>query len=159
MAKSEVQANPVDVMTVEGIIKALYESVSFMAGRQPDYDRLRSLFHPDGKLIPPKGEKETKVLVLDVDTFNARSREHVVISGLERKGFIEKEIARRSHAFGNIVHLFSTYESRHTVSDPTPIQRGINSIQLLKENGRWWVISILWDVERPTNPIPKAYLT
>ena len=159
MAKQEVQATPDDVTTVEGMIKALYESVSFAPGGQPDYQRLRWLFHPDGKLIPPKNENEAKVSVMDVDTFNTRSREHVVISGLERKGFVEKEIARRSHAFGNIVQLFSTYESRHTMNDPTPIQRGINSIQLLKEGGRWWVISILWDVERSTNPIPKAYLT
>ncbi|MBI3765820.1 MAG: nuclear transport factor 2 family protein [Ignavibacteriales bacterium] len=158
MTKLELHVNPADVMTVDGIVKALYESVSFVSGGQPDYDRLRSVFHPDGRLIPPKGEKETKVHVLDVETFITRSREYVVISGLERKGFAEKEIARRSQAFGSIVQLFSTYESRHVATDPIPIQRGINSIQLLKEGGRWWVVSILWDVERPNNPVPKVYL-
>jgi hypothetical protein len=158
MIKTET-LNPPDVSSVDTIVNALYESVSFLPGQQPDYDRLRTLFHPDGRLIAPKGENEAAVAVLDVETFITHSREHVVISGMERKGFVETEIARRFQAFGNIVHVFSTYESRNTSNESEPIQRGINSIQLLKEHGRWWVLTILWDVERPGNPIPRPYLT
>lgn len=157
--KKPESVNPSDVASQDSIVKSLYESVSFLPGRQPDYDRLRSLFHPEGRLIPSKGDKESSVAVLDVDAFITRSREHVVLSGMERKGFSETEIARRSQAFGNIIHVFSTYESRNTVNDAEPMQRGINSIQLLKEQGRWWVLNILWDVERPGNPIPRPYLT
>jgi len=147
-----------EVTSVDGIIRAMYECVSFTAGNQPDYKRLRSLFHPDGKLIPPKGEKDSSVQVLDVESFITRSRDYVVITGLERRGFIEKEVYRRTDAFGKIVHVLSTFESRHRESDPAPIQRGINSIQLLKENNRWWVVSVVWDIERPTIPIPPKYL-
>ncbi len=151
--------HPEDLTSVDGIIKALYESVSFSPGRQPNFERLRTLFHPGGRLVPPRGEKDSATSVMDLETFIARSREHVVISGLERKGFSETEVARRTHSFGNIAHLFSTYESRHLPTDPAPMQRGINSIQLLREQGRWWVISIAWDIERPGNPVPRPYLT
>jgi len=147
-----------DVSTLEAIVKALYESVSFSPGRQPDYTRFRSLFHPDSRVIPPKAEKSSSLVVMDVETFITRSREHVVTTGLERKGFFEREIARRVESFGILVHIFSTYESRHRAQDPDPIQRGINSIQLVKDAHRWWIVSILWDIERPGNPIPKAYL-
>jgi prevent-host-death family protein len=55
------------------------------------------------------------------------------------------------------VHVFSTYESRKT-KDGQPFQRGINSIQLIKDGNRYWVVTILWDVETPTSPIPASYL-
>ena len=151
-------ANPDDVSTLDSIIRSLYESVSFPPSGQPDYKRLRSLFHPEGRLTPPKEDKTSKFLVLDVESFIKRSTQFVVATGLERKGFHEKEIARRTESFGPIVHVFSTYESRHRAEDPRPIQRGINSIQLVKEDNRWWVLNILWELERPGNPIPKGFL-
>ncbi|MBI4547800.1 MAG: hypothetical protein HY707_07465 [Ignavibacteriae bacterium] len=158
--KKGISASPhsEDVTSVDAIIKAMYESVSFTAGSQPDYKRLRSLFHPEGRLIPPKTERDSSVHVLDVENFITRSRDYVVITGLERRGFIEKEIFRRADGYGKIVHVLSTYESRHRETDPAPIQRGVNIIQLLKEHNRWWVVSVMWDIERPSVPIPPKYL-
>ena len=150
--------NPEDVASVDAIVKALYESISFQPGKQPDYVRLRSLFHPDGRLIPSKTERTAPLVIMDVETFITKSREFVVTTGLERQGFSEREIARRMDSFGSIVHLFSTYDSRHRANDAQTIQRGINSIQLVKDDNRWWVISILWDVERAGNSIPQKYL-
>ena len=154
----EDNASPDDVSTVDAIVRVLYECVTFAPGTQPNYQRLRSLFHPDGRLTPPKDEKETHTSILDADTFISKSREYVILAGLEKKGFSETEVHRQTEMFGNIVQVFSTYESRHLPTDPTPIQRGINSIQLVRDNHRWWVVSILWDVERVKNPIPSRYL-
>lgn len=147
-----------DVVSVDAIITSLYESISFLPGTQPDYERLKSLFHPQGRLIPPKADKDPHVHALDVETFVSRSREFVVISGLEKRGFIEKEVRRIPESFGTIVHVFSTYETRYTPADSSPLQRGINSIQLVKEGGRWWVLSVLWDIERVKVQIPPKYL-
>ena len=77
---------------------------------------------------------------------------------LERSGFFEREIARRTERFGSVLHVFSTYESRRAASDAAPFARGINSIQLVNDGTRWWVVTILWDSERKDNPIPAAYL-
>lgn len=151
-------AHKSELTTLDGVITALYESVSFPPGRQPDYGRLRTLFHPDARIVPPRTEKGSGLEVLDLDSFITSSAEHVVTSGLERLGFHEREVARRTSAFGTMVHLFSTYESRHTVNDPAPFQRGINSIQLVKDAHRFWVLSILWEAEGPGNPIPRAFL-
>ena len=57
-----------------------------------------------------------------------------------KNGLFEREIAGRREEFGPIVHVFSTYESRRSASDANPIARGINSIQLMKHAGRWWVV-------------------
>lgn len=150
---------PPDVATTDALIRAMYESVSFPPGSQPDFDRLRALFHPDGRIIPPRAERGAELEVLDVEEFISRSRVDVVSTGLERRGFQEQEIARRSAVFGSMVHILSTYESRYTLADPAPFQRGINSIQLVQDSYRFWILSILWEAERPGNPIPKAFLS
>jgi hypothetical protein len=32
--------------------------------------------------------------------------------------------------------------------------RGVNHFTLIRENGRWQVMSIVWDTERPGNVLP-----
>ena len=74
------------------------------------------------------------------------------------EGFHEREIARRSERFGHIAHVWTTYESLHSLSDAEPLARGINSVQLLHGGTRWWILSVYWQGETPTEPIPSAYL-
>jgi hypothetical protein len=91
--------------------------------------------------------------MLDVDGYIARSADY-----LEKDGFFEKEIARSTQQFGHIAHVWSTYESRHKADDPRPFMRGINSIQLLYDDARWWIVTIYWQHESPEEPIPEKYL-
>lgn len=42
----------------------------------------------------------------------------------------------------------------HAADDPEPDSRGVNSIQLARGEGRWWVLHIAWDVERTGPGIP-----
>jgi hypothetical protein len=149
---------PADVVSVKSIVNAMYECVSFLPGSQPNYSRLQTLFHPQASIIPPKVEHDAEIIVHGVDTFISQSRGYVISTGLEREGFYEREIARKTESFGSIVHVFSTYESRHRQSDPTPFQRGINSIQLGKDGKRWWILSIVWDIEREGNQILPEHL-
>jgi hypothetical protein len=73
-------------------------------------------------------------------------------------GFYEWEVARTAERFGNVAHAMSTYETRWSADDAEPFMRGINSIQLLEQGGRWWVVTIFWDNEGPDKPIPDRYL-
>lgn len=147
---------PEDVGSVDAILAALYDVISGPAGTPRDWDRMRSLFAPGARLIPtrPKADSEgAEATVLTVDDYIERVR-----ARFERDGFFEKEIARRQEAFGNIVHVFSTYASRHSAEDAQPFARGINSIQLLKDGDRYWIVTVLWDSERPGDPLPDRYL-
>jgi hypothetical protein len=118
------------------------------------------LFIPGARLIPtaenagemsPGGEITPHML--DIDGFIARVGDY-----LEKNGFFEREIARRREQFGHIAHVWSTYESRHTVDDPEPFMRGINSIQLFYDGNRWWIVTIYWQQESAAHPIPEKYL-
>jgi hypothetical protein len=159
--KRKEAAPPADAASVEAIVSALYASVSHGPDASPDYDRMRRIFLYVGMLIPPKAPGAADFRVMDVDQFEER----VEKSMAEQKGkgqptgFFEWEIARRTDCFGNICQVFSTYEARHSQSDATPFVRGINSIQLLRDGQRWWIASVVWDQERPDNPIPTQYLS
>ena len=148
-------ARPADVSSIDSIIAAVYDVISGPAGHKRDWDRMRSLFVPGARLIPtgrrPTGEVGSRVLT--VEEYIARSSPL-----LEKNGFFESEIARRTETFGNIAHAFSTYESRHKADDPKPFQRGINSIQLMNDGQRWWIVTIFWQGEDEKNPLPEKYL-
>jgi hypothetical protein len=76
----------------------------------------------------------------------------------EKGGFMDKEVARRVESFGHMTQVWSTFESRHKADDVKPYIRGINSIQLLKDGDRWWVVNVFWDFEDDKTPIPEQYL-
>ena len=151
-------ANPADVASPDAILGALYDVISGPAGKKRDRDRFRSLFVPGARMIPvgPRTTAEGGGLGARVLT----PEEYVTRSAplLENNGFFEKEIARRSERFGNILHAFSTYEGRRAASDEKPFLRGINSIQLYNDGTRWWIVTVFWQAESPSNLLPPEYL-
>jgi len=148
-----------DGASVDSILAALYASVSHPDGAEPDWNRMRAVMLSVGMFIPPKRPKEEMFTVLDVDGFRDRVRKGAAAA--KEKGdstaFYEKEVARRLDCFGNVCQAFSTYEARRAPSDEKPFVSGINSIQIINDGERWWVASVVWDVERPGNPIPDQY--
>jgi hypothetical protein len=154
-AQQAPAASSADVASMDAILAALYDVISGPAGKKRDWNRFRSLFIEGGRLIAtgkrPTGETGRRVMTPD-DYINASG------NLIEENGFFEKEIARRVEVFGTIAHVFSTYESRHKAEDPTPFARGINSIQLMNDGKRWWIVTVFWQGEGPDNPIPEKYL-
>ncbi|HKP36006.1 MAG TPA: hypothetical protein VJT71_04040 [Pyrinomonadaceae bacterium] len=148
-------ADPKDVATMDAIVAAVYDVISGPAGQKRNWDRFRSLFAPGARLIPtgrrPTGEVGARVITPE---------EYIQRSSplLEQNGFFEREISRRTERFGNIAHIFSTYDSRHKADDEKPFARGINSIQLMNDGKRWWVVTIFWFGEDEKNPLPAEYL-
>jgi len=147
-------ANPMDVASIDSMIAALYDVISGPPGGR-NWDRFRSLFIPGARLIPT-GRRQTGEVgsrVLSPDDYVQRSAPLI-----EKNGFFEREISRRTEQFGNIAHIFSTYESRHAKDDAQPFQRGINSIQLMNDGKRWWIVTVFWQAEDDKNPLPAEYL-
>lgn len=150
------KAKPEDVHSVEAILAALYNCISGGKGEPRDWNRMRSLFTPDAALIPTRidpGTGAADTVVLSLDDYIQRSG-----PTMGANGFYERTIHNQAEQFGSIVHVWSTYESRHDLSDPQPFARGINSIQLLKRGDRYYIVDVYWDSERPNNPIPAKYL-
>ena len=147
-------AKPEDVQTIDGIINALYASISGPKGAPRDFPRMRTLFVPEARLMPTVNRQPggRGVVILSVGDYIAASGPMLM-----ELGFREREVARKVEEFGSIAHVFSTYESFRG-DETAPFSRGINSIQLLNDGTRWWVVSIFWDAERPGLQIPEKYL-
>jgi hypothetical protein len=148
-------ANPADVSSPDAILATLYDVISGPAEKPRDWNRFRSLFLPGARLVPtgtdPKGGERARSI--SPDDYAAGAKPY-----FEKNGFFEKEVARKAEHFGGIMQVFSTYESRHAAADTQPFARGINSIQLFFDGTRWWIVSIFWQEENPTTPLPKEFL-
>jgi hypothetical protein len=146
-------ADPADVASIDAIITALYDVISGPVDKARDWDRMRTLFVPGARLMPTRpmtAPAGGAVRMMEVNDYIA-----LVGPRLEKGGFTEREIARTTEQFGEIAHVFSTYEGKAV---DTPTMRGINSIQLLNDGTRWWVLNVFWASERPGNALPEKYL-
>ena len=123
------------------------------AGKRNWY-RERSLFLEGARLIPigKRVHKEGELQIMSIDEWIEDAKDYFA-----ENDFYELEIMRQISRFGNIVQAFSTYEARKS-ADGAPFARGINSIQLLKKDGRWWIVTVMWDNESKANPIPEEFL-
>jgi hypothetical protein len=149
-------ANPADVSSLDGIMKAVYDVISGDAGVPRNWDRFRSLFHKDARLIPTGKNAQTGKVngtALSPEDYIKRAD-----SALVKDGFHELEVARRCESFANITHCFSTYAAKRKKTDEKPFLRGINSFQLMNDGTRWWVVTIYWQAESADNPLPEKYL-
>jgi hypothetical protein len=149
-------AKPSDVDSLDAIMSAVYDVISGPAGQKRDWDRMRSLFVPGAHLIPVAPDKAGVygTQMYDVDGYVGRASSY-----FEKAGFFEREVARKIEVYGQIAHVFSTYESRHKADDAAPFERGINSFQLMNDGTRWWVVNIFWEGETAGGRIPEKYLT
>jgi hypothetical protein len=151
-----------DVDTVDHLVASLYDVISGAAGKPRDWERFRSLFLPDGRLgviradVPATAAepaRKSDAVFLTPEMYIERDDPY-----FKTHGFFEHSIANRVEQFGNLVHVWSTYESRHAAEDPQPFTRGINSLQIVHAQGRYWIASVLWDDERPGLTLPERYL-
>ncbi len=145
-------ADPADVATIDGVIEALYASISGPAGPR-DWDRLRTLFAPGAVLAPSvtRADGTAPLRVIDVEQYVRGAGAYFMDNP-----FYEVEYARELHRFGNVANAMSAYESRRAPEEE-PFTRGINTITLIHDGERWWVLSIAWDEQREGNEIPADF--
>lgn len=150
---STPEAKHEDVQNVDAIVKALYDVISGPAGER-DWNRFSSLFIPQARMAAAGKRPDGTYFYRSFTPAEYQERSGAYFL---KEGFFETGIHNVVEQFGQEAHVWSTYESRHEKTGQ-PFARGINSIQLLNDGKRWWVVSILWDSERPDNPVPAKYL-
>jgi len=148
----EIDPNPADVSTIDGIIKAFYETVSGGKGVKRQWPRDKTLYMPDVRFVAMDMDNgKVRATLMSHDQYISGSNDFFV-----QEGFTEREINRIFRRFGNIAHVFSTYEWR--TEDKKMSGRGVNSIELYFDGTRWWISAVSWDQEYPVRKIPKEFL-
>ena len=152
-AAPSTSARPGDVDSIDHIIAAVYDVISGPAGPR-DWDRFRSLYYPGARMIPSRRDDKGTVTarVSSPDEYATRAQDF-----FSKEGFFENSVANRVEEWEHIAHVWSTYESRHAKGEK-PFARGINSFQLLNDGSRWWILTVYWEGEDPSHPLPAKYL-
>lgn len=149
-------AHPQDVASVDAIITASYVAISHASGKPADLQRFQSLFWPGAQLMnlgaAQDGKPAMKTGTIEQITKMLQSTQH------PERGHFEKEIARRTEQYGNVAHVWSTYQSTDVEQKRKTYVRGINSISLVNDGTRWWIVSAQWQYETKARPIPRQYL-
>ena len=144
-----VEARAEDVGTIEGIVKASYETISGGVGVARQWGRDRTLFDPNSRSVAIHVDAKTGAIKTESMTeqdFADRSD-----ASLVKDGFTEREIKHIIKRFGNVATVLSSYEGS---ASGKVLERGVNIFQLYFDGKRWWILSMVWDEERPGNPIP-----
>lgn len=143
------------VQTLNSTLETLYGAISGEKGEARNWDLFRYLFKPNAKLIPSGKNKDGayELRYMTPDDYIAGAGKWLV-----ENGFFETEIHREVQTFGSLTQVLSTYESFRSQSDTQPFMRGINSIQMLNDGIRWWIVNIYWTPETEEQPIPEEYL-
>ena len=143
-ATAAAQPSKADLAGIDAAIQGVYEVISGPAGQKRDFDKMRSLFAPDAtlKAIGPKGLRGGTL-----EDYISRNKDV-----LEKDGFTERELGRRLEVWGGLATAWSAYDGR--TANGSFHERGINSFQLVKVDGKWLVASILWQEATPDNPLP-----
>ncbi|MDX1545953.1 MAG: hypothetical protein R3247_03145 [Rhodothermales bacterium] len=154
-------AAPDDVASPEAIVTAAYAALVRAPGEPFQWDRFRTLFLPEATLIPNTEQTGGVFRVHSPESFiewiDGWYAEHAPIGGPDDKGFAEEAIHNEVRRYGDVAQVFSTYQKRF-FDDDTVLGRGINSFQLVRRDGRWWIVSIVWDEENGAGPIPEEFL-
>ena len=142
-------ADPADVESIDAIIAALYDVISGPAGER-NWDRFRSLFAPNATLAPmvPRPDGPLQVRVITPERYVEWGGAYFMDNA-----FYEREAGRELERFGNVANAMSFYESRYAPEEE-PFTRGVNTITLLHDGTRWYVLSIAWDEVREGLPAP-----
>jgi hypothetical protein len=153
---ASAQARADDTATPEAIVAATYESIAREPGGPFDWDRFRSLFLPEARLIPNTEQRQGEFTVLTPDDFVDWLAGATVIGGENDRGFAEEGVHNVVEQYGDVAHVFSTYQ-KHYWGETEILGRGINSFQLVRRDDRWWIVGIVWDEDYAAGPIPERY--
>ena len=131
---------------LDDVMRRFYEVISFEEGQTPDWQRMAGLFSSHARItrVTPEGTD-----FMDLASFRNMAEEMLEVGAFT--SFHEREIARRVDRFGSVMHVASAYETKISPLAHDYIERGINSLQLIREGDDWKIVSLCWDVVAPVS--------
>jgi len=137
--------------SAEGVVKELYDLVTFPAGATPDWDKVRTLFLEEAVVIL-RTSKEANT-VFSLEGFVADFVRFAARQDVQENGFKEEILKTKTLVFGDIAHMLVLYEA--SIPNKRPPQKGVDSFQLVRRGGEWKIASVLNEVPTAERPVPE----
>jgi len=137
-------AKPEDVNSAANIVAAYYDVLSGRADTPRDWQRFRSLFHPDARFVNvnPRQPGYSVAGIIALDAMVGR-----LTTNLAKADVYDRSAESKTETFNNIVNIWSAYETRRHATDAAPILRGVNSFQIENDGDRYWIIQVMSESE------------
>lgn len=138
-----------DVKSIATIVDAYYDVVSGSSKAPWQFERDKYIHSPNAVItrLDENGKAESHAL----------EAEYIPLALTPKADFYEKELKRTISQFGHIAQVWSAFAIR-TDPEIATIVRGLNSIQLHYEDGRWFIDSRTCEMEHPKNPLVAQFL-
>ncbi|MFZ4377240.1 MAG: hypothetical protein ACOYN9_12860 [Saprospiraceae bacterium] len=140
--------------TIDSLISRMYQVISIESAESRNWDVFRKLFRSEARInaLGKDQRGEERFISLTVEDY-IRGAE----ASFQKQRLNEQEIGRVVEEYGDMVHVFSSYETKDATNERI-LQRGINSIQLIYREERYWIVSLLFNPETKDNPITERHL-
>ncbi len=150
-------APAVAAATVEGLVRALYQAVSFDPGAEPDYDMIRALCLEGCVVVqPPRGPGGPKAI--SIEDFITRFKTDYERAQMGVTGFHERVVNHQAQVWQQTAAVAVVFEARLDPESEEPIGSGLDRLHLVRNDGRWWIASIVTEYAHPGKPVPAAFL-
>ncbi len=139
--------------TADGVVRHLYDLVTFDAGTTPDWDQVRAVFIDEAVIVLRTSRTESKVMSLDgfiQDWLDFIERANAIETGFE-----EKVIRTVPTEFKDIAHVWVLYEA-HIPGSPRPPQQGVDGFSLIRRDGKWLIAAVVNEIPDPQHPVPEV---
>ncbi|NBU35442.1 MAG: hypothetical protein EBS35_02560 [Bacteroidetes bacterium] len=140
--------------SIDNLLSTMYGIIAGAEGTSRNWALFRKLFRSEARINALGRDKhgQERYISLTVEDY-IRGAE----ATFQKQPLKEVEIGRKTEEYGEMVHIFSAYETKNSLTDSV-LQRGINSIQLIYRDERYWIVSLLFNPETDNNPIPEQHL-
>ena len=149
MPERESTLGPDIVGTPEAVVDEAYRLISFEPGSEPRWDRFKALFSPRAVLAFRIFPEDDAVTIMDLDDYIVRQMRE----GMKEDGYSETILRRDWLVFGDVAEARVVFEMKFGEAAPIP---ALDVYQLVRREGRWWIVSIISEIPRPGTPLPEA---
>lgn len=137
-----------DVRAIEAIIARQFGSLNWNEATTADWPAFAADFLPGATLYPAARPATMQT----VDGFVERMKG---LAQTSLRTFGERVLGTKVHVFGNVAVALGACE---ITENGTKVVRGVEALLLVKDGGRWRIVSQAWDVERDGNAVPDALI-
>lgn len=133
-----------DVRDIEALVARQFGSLSWTPGTSADWDAFAADFFPEASLFPAARPAKPQT----VEGFVERMKG---LAKTQLRSFHEVVLGTEVRAFGNVAIALAACEM---AENNGPVNRGVEMLLLIKNEGAWQIVSQAWDTESPAHQIP-----
>jgi ketosteroid isomerase-like protein len=142
------QENSDEIPAIQALIARQFGSLSWSPGTPADWAGFAADFYPDAALYPAARPAKRQA----VEAFVERMKS---LAATRFRSFKENVLGTEVHVFGNVAVALAACEITENDAD---VNRSVEALLLIKDEGRWRIVSQAWDAESDTKPIPARLI-